>query len=55
MFNILGSRDKNENKLKDFYESCLQKISLYNVNCIAFCCIRIDIPGCDPRKAAEMV
>ena len=54
MFYAVALRDKNENKLKDCYECCLQKVSVYNVKFIAFCFIRTGIPGFDPRKAAKM-
>ena len=50
----MGLRYKNENRLKDCYESCLQKVSVYNVKSIAFYDIQTGIPGFDPRKAAEM-
>ena len=54
VFHTVGPRDKNENKLKDCYESCSQKVGVYSVTSIAFCCIGTCIPGFDPRTAAQM-
>ena len=39
VFHAVGLRGKNENKLEDCYESCLQKVSVYDVKSIEFCCI----------------
>lgn len=53
-FMLRGLKDKNDNKVKDCYESCLRKVNVYNVKSIVCCCIRTDIPEFDPSKAAEM-
>ena len=37
VFHAVGLRDKNKDKLKECYESCLQKVSLNNINCILLC------------------
>ena len=54
VFHTVRLRDKNEQKLNDFYKSCLEKVLAYNVKSIAFCCGAIGIPGFDPSEAAEM-
>ena len=54
VFYGVGLRGKKENKLKPCYERYLQKIGVYNVKSIAFCCIWTGIPGFDAGKTAEM-
>ena len=54
VFHTVKLWDKNDDKLNDFYKSCLQMVLAYNVKSIAFCCGAIGIPGFDPKKAAKM-
>ena len=47
-------RDKNDNKLRNCYKSCLQKAPAYNVKSIALCCVATGIHGFDQKKGSEM-
>ena len=54
MFHTVRPRDKNDNKLKDCYKSCLQDVLVYDLKCITFCSIENGIREFDQRKAAEI-
>ena len=54
VFHTVRPRDKNDLKLKDFYESCLQNVLTYNVKSIAFWCVGTGIPGFGQKKSAEI-
>ena len=54
VFLTVASRDENDSKLSDCYESCLHKRLAFDINYIAFCSMATGVHGFDQRKAAKM-
>ena len=50
-----GTKERNENRLKDCYENRLQKVCLCNVQSIAFCFVWTGISQFETGQATAMV